>query len=222
VPADAPFLGLKVTPAIMRINPGTDLWRVHPRDRSATEFNQIVADDVFGGYRFDGTSADQYSFLYAASDCETALLETLGRDVPFDHKGLRLIVRQALYRQCISAISVIKPLSLISLLSGEDLAAVCQDEWLVQCDASEYPQTRRWGSWLRKQAPAANGIVWPSRRNISHRAIVLFGDRCTNVAEVIAGTTVDLDTMEGAAYINTKLAAHHMHVHSPRRRNGSS
>jgi hypothetical protein len=194
---------------------GTTLWRVHHQDLAPTEFNTVLSDDVFGGGRFDGTLADPYPFLYAATDCETALLETLARSIPFNHHGTRLVLRRTISRQRISALRVIKPLTLISLMTAEDLASAYQDEWLVQADPAEYPQTRRWGSWLRSQETSAQGIAWPSRRNIGHQAIVLFGDRCPNPIEVVEGSSVDLDTVAGAAWFNQQLARHRIRVRPP-------
>jgi hypothetical protein len=216
VPLAAPYDKRKATPVIVPLPIGTELWRVHPDDRPATDFNEMYADEVFGGSRFDGTPGDPYSFLYAAMDCQTALLETLGRSLPFDHRGWRLILRRSVRHQCISQMEVTTQLQLISLMTGEQLAAVCQDEWLVQADPEQYSHTRRWCSWLRKCAPSAQGIVWPSRRNLGHQAIVLFGDKCGGpVAELVPDSTVALYTDDGAAFINDRLANHRMYVRGP-------
>jgi RES domain-containing protein len=211
-----------VSPRTISLAIDTELWRVHPQAKPATVFNEGLADDVFGGHRFDGTLTDPYPYLYAARDCATALLERFGRDVPFNHQGIRLVPRSAVARQCISAMRVAAPLTLISLLSSQDLAAVCQDEWLIQSDPAEYPQTRRWGSWLRTQAPDADGIIWPSRRNLNHRAIVLFGDRCPHPVRDIDDSTINLDSLRGGIYLNTKLRRHHIQVKLPARRLGAN
>jgi len=216
VPLAAPHDRLRVTPVIVPLPIGTDLWRVHPTDRPATDFNERYADEDFGGSRFDGTPGDPFSFLYAAMDCETALLETLGRSVPYDRRGWRLIVRRSIKNQCISHMRLTTELNLISLRTGEHLAAVSQDEWLVQANPEHYSHTRRWCSWLRGCAPSAQGIVWPSRRNMGHDAIVLFGDKCGGpVAELVPDSTVELFTDDGAVFINDQLAKHRMYVREP-------
>jgi hypothetical protein len=215
VPSVPPPFGITASPDVMSLDVGAVLWRVHRQDLAATEFNTVLSDDVFGGGRFDGTLADPYPFLYLATDRETALLETLARSIPFNHHGTRLVLRRTIARLRISAVRVIKPLTLISLMTAEDLASAYQDEWLVQADPAEYPQTRRWGNWLRSQEPSAQGIAWPSRRNIGHQAVVLFGDRCPNVIEVIEGSSTDLDTAAGAVWFNKQLARHRIRVRPP-------
>jgi hypothetical protein len=104
------------------------------------------------------------------------------------------------------------------LLSTEALAAVCQDQWLVQAPPSEYPQTRRWGSWLRTQMPSADGIIWLSRVNLNHVALVLFGDRCPGSVHVINESKIRLDTTKGAIYLNSKLAPYRIEVKPPAER----
>jgi hypothetical protein len=215
VPSVPPPFGVSASPDVMPLDAGTILWRVHRQDRVATEFNTALSDDVFGGGRFDGTPTDPYPFLYVATDRETALLETLARSIPFNHHGTRLVLRRTIAGQCISALRVIKPLTLISLMTAEDLASAYQDEWLVQADPAEYPQTRRWGTWLRQQEPSAQGIAWPSRRNIGHQALVLFGDRCPGVIELVEGSSVELDSSTGAAWFNKQLARHRIRVRPP-------
>jgi hypothetical protein len=109
-------------------------------------------------------------------------------------------------------------LQLISLLSSESLAAVRQDEWLVQAGPPEYPQTRRWATWLRAQDKAAAGITWPSRRNLGHQVVVLFGDRSAGALQVVEGSSIELDSLSGARWINETLAGHRVGVKPPRER----
>ena len=207
---------ITVSPHLMLLNVGTQLWRVHLAHHSPTEFNCNFSDDVFGGGRFDGTNGDKYPWLYFASDRETAVLETLTRNMPYNQQGMRLVLRQSIAKQCISALRLTRAVTLISLMDAEDLAVVRQDEWLVQADAFEYPQTRRWGSWLREQCPAAQGIVWPSRRNIGHKAIVLFGDRCDrNLLVPVSGSEIELDSTAGALWFNRTLSPLCVRVRPP-------
>src|SRR5580658_11162421 len=96
--------GIVVSPHLMLLNAGTQLWRVHLAHHSPTEFNCAFSDDVFGGGRFDGTNADPYPWLYLATDCETAVLETLARNMPYNQQGIRLVLRKSIAKQCISAL----------------------------------------------------------------------------------------------------------------------
>jgi hypothetical protein len=49
------------------------------RQRLADTFSPLVADVLFGGGRFDSTSADSYPFFYAGLTPQTALCEVLLR-----------------------------------------------------------------------------------------------------------------------------------------------
>jgi hypothetical protein len=61
-----------------------------------SEFNATGSDGYFRGGRFDSTAEDRYSYLYAAPEQATALMESLVRTVPFDDHGHRLIRREAI------------------------------------------------------------------------------------------------------------------------------
>lgn len=194
---------------------GTVLWRVHLRGRGAGEFTTVASDEAFGGGRFDSTGLDRYPYLYAATEQDTALLETLVRSLPFDRNGWRRIRRVTIIGQRLSPVLTARDLRLISLMSATDLAAVSQDEWLVQAEPSAYPQTRHWAHWLRRQADWADGLIWPSRRNIGHPAIILFGDRCAAAALRSAPGGFDLDDRAGADRLNDKLARYRVRVSLP-------
>jgi RES domain len=220
MPPTPPPDGASAAPAATRLAAGSVLWRVHQRGRCACQFKPVKTDEVFGGGRFDSTGNDSYDFLYAATDQDTALLETLVRGIPFDHRGWRWIRRVTVAERQLSALVAARDLKLVSLLSTADLAAVRQDEWLVQADPPEYPQTRRWGHWLRAQAGWADGFVWPSRRNLGHPSYVLFEDRCHDDAlrEQQPACGIDLDGAAGADWLNQQLARYRVRVSRPRSR----
>lgn len=218
MPLAPPPTAAAVSPAATVLPAGTQLWRVHRCYRAADAFNDAGSDPLFGGGRFDGTAADPYSYLYAAFDPETAVLETLARGIPFDDRGHRLLRRAAVQRYQVTALVVAGELSLVSLISHEDLAAACQDEWLIQAGPAEYPQTRRWGHWLRCQAGWAQGIRWPSSRHLGHDSVVLFGDRCPpGVLAARPATGIALDDRDGAAWLNSRLAPYRIRIKPPLR-----
>jgi hypothetical protein len=201
---------------------GTELWREHSQKRIPTDFNPLPSSPFEGG-RFDGTAADPYPYLYAARDPETALLESFVRSVPFSDHGNRRIRRAAVASRRLSTVQTTRDLSLVRLLTHADLAAARQDEWLIQAEPRDYPYTRHWGSWLRTQAPAADGLIWQSRRNLGdHPVIVLFGDRGTpthrSSPPLTPGTrpSVDLGDCDGARWLNARLAPYSIRVALPR------
>lgn len=177
MPNMAPPLHYDGTPHRYQLGRGSCLWRVHNRNYGARSFKAVRSDQQFGGARFDATEADDYPFYYAALDQLTALAETLFRDLPTDERGMRLLTGPALAERQMSGLTLTRDLDLVSLISGEDLAAIAQDAWLVTASGPEYAQTRSWAHWLRGQAKWAHGFIWDSLRDRSRPAIVLFGDR---------------------------------------------
>jgi hypothetical protein len=110
---------------------------------------------------------------------------------------------------------------MLSLADTVDLASICQpDDWLLRAEGHEYAQTRAWAHWLRKKAGSVHGFVWRSRFNLPHGAIILFGDRCPGSGTVPAtiGRSISLDDTDGAAYLNSQLAAHLVTISPPKRR----
>jgi hypothetical protein len=187
---------------------GTVLSRVHSAQFDVCAFNPTLADAHWGGGRFDATANDPYSYLYAAGDDATAVIESLLRDHPADDRGARLLPRIAAHERRISWLRPTVNLQLVSLLSGADLAAVAQDTWLVHARADEYGKTRRWAHAIRSWAPWAQGFVWSSRFNPQGVAYILFGDRCPAdcLEAIIISTPVPpddnyLDRGAGAVYL---------------------
>jgi hypothetical protein len=203
---------------------GTCLWRVHRADRQPSEFKSELADPHFGGSRFDATPDHCYPYWYAGVEEETALCETLLRDICADDYGFRVIPRAAVESKVLSAVTLTADLTLVSLLSGADLGAIAQDSWLIRADGSQYAQTRVWGHWLRQRAPEACGFIWASLRNQGGRAIVLFGDRCAAahgdsharaLLYPIPPLTVCLDDKAGAAWLMERLRAFRVSIAPP-------
>ena len=217
MPFAPPPLSVKSAPARTKLSAGTVLWRVHRHTRSPGSFKPVPSDGHFGGGRFDSTPDDPYPYLYVALHPETALLETLVRGIPFDERGTRYLRRAALTDLAVSSVETTEDLTLISLLTSADLAAACQDEWLVTADPPEYAQTRRWAHWLRDRAPWSQGMVWPSRRDLGRSTVLLFGDRVpAAVLRPTADPAIRLDDAAGAFWLNRTLAPYRINVKPPR------
>jgi hypothetical protein len=163
---------------------------------------------VCTGGRFDATEDDPYPTYYGGLTPSTALAEVFLRDVPFDERTVvRTIRRKQVAHQRSSVVETTTELSLVSLLDAAALAAVAATEWLIHIDRSGYPDTRRWASWIRRQAPLAQGLIWPSKRHTGAAAMVLFGDRCPgNALSAQAASRIHLDDEIGAEWINAMLA----------------
>ncbi|MET7602414.1 RES family NAD+ phosphorylase [Streptomyces avermitilis] len=212
MPNHRPPAALTGTPGKAILARGTLLHRVHSVHRDAAAFNPRPTHCLYGGGRFDGTSCHPYGYLYAGSTPAAAVCETLLRSVPFDPSGgPRLLPRVSVERRGLSALRLTTDLDVVSLMTGQDLAAVHQDSWLVQTEAADYAYTRDWAHWIREHTdPWAQGFVWSSKREPGDRAVVLFGDRCPPGAlAAVDGHTVDFGTDGGRRWLNSVLQPYH-------------
>ncbi|MEV3870657.1 RES family NAD+ phosphorylase [Streptomyces sp. NPDC049906] len=187
---------------------GTLVYRVHASHRSASAFNPVPAQELYGGGRFDGTPRAPFGFLYAGFGVGSAVSEVLLRSLPFaPDGGLRLVPRVAVARRSLSVLRLSTDVEVVSLMSGGDLAAVGQDSWLIHAEHPEYPQTRDWARWIRERAaPWAQGFVWPSKREPADRVTVLFEDRCPKgVLEPAPTPPIDFASPRGERWLNQVL-----------------
>ncbi|MEU2957137.1 RES family NAD+ phosphorylase [Streptomyces xanthochromogenes] len=208
MPDRTPPSEYRLTPNLATLPAGSELWRCHSGRRAPAQFNPVAADSHFGGNRFDGTAEDPYPFLYAGAEPATALAEVLLRSLDFDTgSGFRLVPRAWVAGRSLSLLRTRVDLTLIRLVTEEDLAAVCQDSWLLEAEGAGYPQSRRWASELRTQIPAAQGLLWQSRRHRPRHAVVLFGDRCgvEPLKPDPARTVADLASPAGIEEVNRLL-----------------
>jgi hypothetical protein len=205
------------TPELVTLRRGTRLWRIHKAGYEPGSFNPNPADDNFGGNRFDGTDSSPYPFLYAGFNPATALHESFLRDLPFDERGIRRILRGQVAGKRATSLRVKRDLVLVSLLTEEALNELAQDHWLIDAPQREYHQTRRWAAWIREHATDAHGMVWPSLRRRGDKAVVLFGDRCKPTDSLFTvGASVDLTDVQGAHWINYQVARAKARIRLPR------
>ncbi|MFJ1840474.1 RES family NAD+ phosphorylase [Streptomyces sp. NPDC088146] len=203
---------------------GTELWRVHAARWGGTEFKAVPADLHWGGGRFcdirDGLSAAPVPYLYAALSPLTAVCETLARDLRVSPDGRRRITQPRVRDTLLSKVVAAVDLPLVDLTDNPKLAAVHQDNWLVQSPAPAYPRTRRWGSWIRSQAPWAVGFRWPSRQDLGPGpadVCVLYANE--GVHDLLKPSTEDpleLNTPAGRYYLNDLLGPVRIRVEHPR------
>ncbi|WP_328775227.1 RES family NAD+ phosphorylase [Streptomyces goshikiensis] len=201
---------------------GTTLYRVHRKSRSAADFNATVVDHHFGGTRFDSTPNDEYSYLYLAPSAETALVESLLKELPVDDGEPRVVSYSAIEDRRLSRLELLTDVTLLSLLDRRATSAVNQGTWLTQSESPDYPFTRRWGHWLRGQADWAQGLIWTSRQNHPEPTAVLFGDRFgplvredgNEVLRPVQGG-IDLDDSAGRRWLDSALDPYCARVGAP-------
>jgi hypothetical protein len=215
VPNYRPPEALTGTPGKVTLARGTLLYRIHGSHRPAAGFNPNPAHCLYGGGRFDGTACDPYRYLYVGLSAAAAVCETLLRSLPFDPSGgPRLLPHRAVEGRRLSTLRLAADLTLLPLMTGQDLAAVHQDGWLVHTEAHEYPYTRDWAHWIRRHTePWAQGLVWSSKREPGDRTVVLFGDRCPSEAlRADAPDAVDFGTAEGREWLNSVLEPYYVQL----------
>ncbi|WP_308120321.1 RES family NAD+ phosphorylase [Streptomyces bambusae] len=196
----------------MTLPAGTPLYRVHSARRAADAFNPVPSHCLYGGGRFDATACDRYGYLYAGLTPEAAVSETLLHSLPFDPAGgARLVPAVAVLSRRLSVVRTATDVDLVALVSGQDLAAVQQDSWLVQAEARDYPYTRDWGHWIRSRTgPWAKGFLWASKREPAERALVLFADRCPpGLLTEDPEESVDFSSAAGRRWLNEVLLPYH-------------
>jgi RES domain len=225
MPAGFPPKNVRPSPRFVSLPAGSFLWRVASRDSPAgplagpgwSPFRRAGRlDPALGewGGRFDPTPGESYSYCYAALDDLTALCEALLRDVGFNAPR-RWLPRDTVAGKSLVLLETLEPLWLVSLLDAADLAAAWQDTWLVHAESPDYPSTQLWARWLRGAAgpdgagPPA-GIIWPSKRQLTGRVVVLFGDRCEHaVVPAAFGAGLGerhLDDAAGLAWLRRRLS----------------
>lgn len=179
-------------PFLVPLRVGTRVWRAHGAKYQDSLFNPNPQDPQFLDGRFSGMTPDRFPYCYLGLDPATALLEKYARSVPFNDHGWRVLRRPTLCGEILSQYEIVRELTVVGLRTSAELAAVCQDEWLVQADGHDHAKTRRWGQWIRAHCSEAHGLMWPSKRDLGRFAVVLFGDRCPDRALRLVESPVEL------------------------------
>jgi len=189
------------------------LWRIHSARRTVTGFRPPSDPGAPGGGRFDTTRPDEGGVLYCSEDRSTALVERLLRSQKFDGRGDRLLGEQLFAGRRVSMLQTTTELVLITLVSATDLAAVGQNDWLVQAEPHQFARTQEWARWLRSIEQSAQGLVWQSRRDRPGRAIVLFGDRCpAGALAAVPHSEFDLDSDTGREHLRWLLRPYYVTI----------
>lgn len=106
-------------------------------------------------------------------------METVFHDVPFaagpKHWSKATHVAGKVYSQ----LNLSRNLALIDLSAVPLRKLGISRKDLIECDGSQYPETRAWALALHDQYPNAEGLTWTSRQADPAGALVLFEDRLT-------------------------------------------
>ena len=81
---------------------------------------------------------------------------------------------------------------------------------LIECDASQYAETRTWALALHDQYPNAEGLTWTSRQADPARAFVLFEDRFQDPILNEHAPSTSLLRPDGSAILEVLTLAQHV------------
>lgn len=158
-------------PAEDWLRTGDRLYRVHSNVRTVAAFNP----DTGSRTRFAFVGDPVVPVLYAADSQEAALAESLLHDLPV--AGGSLTYSQYADK-VMGMIAVLRDLRLASLRGLGLRRLGVEATAITDTDASEYPRTVLWAQAAHRAG--FDGLAWTARRCNDTRAVVLFGDRCTD------------------------------------------
>jgi hypothetical protein len=150
--------------------------------------------------------------LYAGTTLDCALMETVFHDVPFD-AGLKIWSKAThVAGKVYSTIKLDRNLALIDLSSIPLRKLGISRKELIECDSSQYAETRAWALALHDENPNAEGLTWTSRQADPARALLLFEDRLAEIAFTFTGTPTPLIQSDGSAILDVLLLAQRLGV----------
>jgi len=150
--------------------------------------------------------------IYAGTSVECALMETVFHDVPFEAGQKMWSKATHVAGKVCSQLTLSRDLALIDLSAIALRKLGISRKELIECDGSQYAETRAWGLALHDQHPGAEGLLWTSRQADPERSLVLFEDRMTGPALNPVGAPVSLLLPDGSATIEVLALAERLGV----------
>ena len=149
------------------------LLRVYRLEYRATEFNP-GGSGVRGRFHFFTNAAGTViPILYGADGEESAIAETVFRDV----RSGGVMFRSRLAGLGLAEVRPNRDLRLIELHGFGLKRLDLHPHELTSTDPTEYASTVAWAKALHAAATDADGLVWMSHQFNTQRALMLFGDR---------------------------------------------
>ena len=190
MPRKYPDRSQKYEPLTSDLKSGLKLWRIHSRIYDANAFNPTIPIAKSGG-RFDTIEGD-YSYIYAGSDVNAAVAETLIRDRRLNSPYNR-ILKKRIRGKNLSKIQLKTDLTVVKLHGNGPAAVGQEDDWITSCGSGDYPITREWASAIREWSPLGCGIIYRPRHDNDRFAYVFFNDRCpSDPFEVLKSEPIDV------------------------------
>jgi hypothetical protein len=150
--------------------------------------------------------------LYAGTTLDCALMETVFHDVPFVSGPKMWSKATHVAGKVWSQFTLSRDLALIDLSAVPLHKLGISRKDLIECSASNYPETRAWALALHDQYPSAEGLTWTSRQADPARAIVLFEDRLSGTVLSLSGAPNSLLLSDGSALLEVLMLAQRLGV----------
>jgi len=139
-------------------------------------------------------------------------METVFHDVPFVAGPKNWSKATHVAGKVYSKLTLSRNLALIDLSAVPLRKLGISRKDLIECDGSQYPETRAWALALHDQYPYAEGLTWTSRQADPARALVLFEDRLIGAALAPIATPTSLLLPDGSAIIEVLMLAQRLGV----------
>lgn len=150
--------------------------------------------------------------LYAGTTLDCALMETVFHDVPFVAGPKMWSKATHVAGKVWSQLTLSRNLALIDLSAVPLHKLGISRKDLIECDGTQYPETRAWALALHDQYPNAEGLMWTSRQADPARSLVLFEDRITGPAFGPATAPNSLLLSDGSAILEILMLAQRLGV----------
>jgi hypothetical protein len=139
-------------------------------------------------------------------------METVFHDVPFVAGPKMLSKATHVAGKVHSQLTLTRNLALIDLSAIPLRKLGISRKDLIECDGSQYSETRAWALALHNQYPNAEGLVWTSRQADPARAIVVFEDHLAGHALTAVGSSTPLLQPDGSAILEVLSLAQRLGV----------
>ncbi|RWN98022.1 MAG: RES domain-containing protein [Mesorhizobium sp.] len=169
VPAPPPDLECNV----LVLPAGTELHRVHSRNRRAHEFNPGFGSSRFAPFT---SRSIQVPTMYAATSFGCAAYESVFHDInpAATFKSVPLSKVEELAG---SRIEIDRNLKLARLFEPDLNKWGITRQSLIDTPPSSYPSTRGWAQAIHDADQTLDGMIWTSRRFDEEKCLILFGTR---------------------------------------------
>lgn len=169
VPAPPPNLECNV----LMLPAGTELYRIHSRDRRAHEFNPGFGSSRFAPFTSAGI---QVPTMYAATSFGCAAYESVFHDID-PAARFKTIPMSKVEELAGSRIEIDRDLKLACLFEPDLNKWGMTRQSLIDTPPSFYPSTRAWAQAIHDADSTLDGMIWTSRRFDEEKCLILFGTR---------------------------------------------